>query len=179
MDTIRIKFNVSEHNFDAEGPTDTVNALFLEWKGLVAEFSQRSGTPIKRKAEGGSGSPLHPPHDYTPDQLMHIFKVDDKQDLVTIKVQPTGESRYSDALLLVLYGFQRLKDQSEVVVTKLKPAVESSGFNFDRLDRLAIPYVREGYLVKGGSGKGGKYRLTNKGIARAEEMIDGFLAQLT
>jgi hypothetical protein len=118
------------------------------------------------------------PSNFDSDQLGRIFTIDDKRDLVTLRILPTGEDRHREAVLLVLYGYLRLRNSDEVVVTKLKASLESSGSAPDRVDRAAIPSQREGLLVKGGSGKGGRYRLTNKGIAKSEEIITSQLRQL-
>ena len=180
MDNIKIRFTVGAHSFEAEGSAEMVNDLFKEWKAMVGSpAASEKGTVRVPPAAGGlsSGAQLAL-GGFEHEQLAHIFNTDEKRDLITLRVLPTGEDRHREAVLLMLYGYLRLKGQDEVLVTKLKGSLVSSGSAPDRIDSAAIPSVREGFLVKGGSGKGGKYRLTNKGIARCEDLIKVTLEQL-
>lgn len=182
MDVYKLRVRIGPHEFEAEGPRDSVVAQFEAWKELVASLpstlrheAQRTGQPSSQGAE----APLLPSDGPSGEDLRHVFDLDEKRNLVTLRVQPAGERRYCDAILLVLYGYRRLRDKDEVQVTRLKAALESSGLTPGRIDRAAEPYRREGLLIKSGLAKGGKYRLTNKGSRQAEEMIRGHLSQLT
>nr|WP_281719470.1 hypothetical protein [Nitrosomonas nitrosa] len=186
MDTAKIRVKIGVHEFEAEGPAELVSQQFDSWKALIdSEAKQKSFepptptviTPLSGTAQmAGSISAML--FTDSAEQLSRLYSLDDKRDLITLRVLPIGEDRHREALLLVLYGFLRLKNQDEIVVTKLKAALESSGSTPDRIDRTAEPYQREGYLVKGGMGKGGKYRLTNKGVTKAQEKVQELLAQL-
>lgn len=67
---------------------------------------------------------------------------------------------------------------AEVPVTKLKESLEVSGLRIARIDRAANPYLKAGYLLKAGRGKGGIYRLTNTGFSKAEELARKLFEQL-
>ena len=49
--------------------------------------------------------------------------------------------------------------------------MKQTGIRIDRVDKVALKYVTAGYMNKGGSGKGSRYRLTNSGIAKANELV--------
>lgn len=53
-----------------------------------------------------------------------------------------------------------------------------SGLTIDRLDRAIVRHKASGFVLKGGKGKGGTYRLTNTGAARAEDMARILFEQL-
>jgi hypothetical protein len=100
-----------------------------------------------------------------------VFSLDERRDLITLRVHPTGESRDGDAVLLMVYGYQELKGLDEVLVTKLTKSLTLSGLKSERLDRLAAEHFRNQWLVKHGAAKGGKYFLTLTGRNRAEAMV--------
>lgn len=178
MDTAKIRVKIGPHEFEAEGPAEQVAAQFAAWKDLIVLASSK---PADKSQPDNSGISIAAQGYVTTigtADLPHIYSFDEKRDLVTLRVLPIGEDRHREAVLLIIYGYLRQKNIDEVLVTKLKASLESSGSAPERIDRAAIPSQREGYLVKGGAGKGGKYRLTNKGIVKTEEIISGFLKQL-
>ena len=81
----------------------------------------------------------------------------------------------ADAVVLLLYGCRVLRHEEEVAVTKLAESARISGFTVGRVDRAVAPHVRSGYVLKGGRGKGGKYRLTNTGLGYAKRLADDLL----
>ena len=103
---------------------------------------------------------------------LRVFGIDERRDLVTLRVHPTGDTRDADAVLLLLYGYRVLRETDDVPVTKLTKSISMSGLRGDRIDRLAGEHVRTNLIVKHGSGKGGKYVLTNTGRARAETLTE-------
>jgi hypothetical protein len=99
--------------------------------------------------------------------------------VVTLRVPVKGERRVADAVLLILYGYRRLQEQDEVLTTRLMTALEVSGFTeLPRIDRPVAVHIKDGLLIQAGRLKGTKYRLTNRGIQRAEEIIRSLLEQL-
>lgn len=182
MDVYKLRVKIGPHEFEAEGPKDAVIEQFEAWKNLIASLPAAviPETHLKpQPAPSGEESPKLPANGPSREQLSHVFELDEKRSSVTLRVQPTGDRRYADAILLVLYGYRRLRDEDEVPVTQLKGALASSGLTPGRIDRAAEPYRRDGLLIKSGLAKGGKYRLTNRGISRAEEMVTTLLGQLT
>jgi hypothetical protein len=178
METAKIRVKIGPHEFEAEGPASQVAEQFEAWKALIASVSAPAKALELTGTAGGTLTATGTISTIGQADLAHLYNLDEKRDLVTLRILPTGEDRHREAVLLTLYGYLRLKQMDEVVVTKLKASLEAAGSAPDRVDRAAIPSQREGYIVKGGSGKGGKYRLTNKGIGKTEEMIHKLLQQL-
>jgi hypothetical protein len=175
MEPYKLRIKIGPHEFEAEGPKDAVVEQFEAWTAIITspESLRHPVSPTTPDTtppgfEGPLSSEVGP---FSPADLLKIFNIDDKRKLVTLRHLPIGEDRHREAVLLTLYGFLRCGNTDEVMVTKLKSALEAAGSAPDRIDRVAEPYRQDGLLVKGGSGKGGKYRLTNTGKSRAEELI--------
>ena len=87
---------------------------------------------------------------------------------VTLKVLPSGPDKNADAMLLLLYGYYRLKNEEYVLATELFRAAERSGIS---LRRPANEYVRNGrFVIRGGQRKGTHYSLNSQGLAMAKEI---------
>ncbi|MBI4480091.1 MAG: hypothetical protein HY651_08725 [Acidobacteria bacterium] len=184
METARLKVKIGVHEFDAEGPPDQVAAQFQVWKELISANPVQPDTQQKRIApgipselitEGRTREGFAVPWD--------IFSIDSDKDLMTLRVHPpAGDTRDADAILLVMYGYRRAGNEgqgiAEVPVTKLKESLDVSGIRIARIDRAAAPHLKAGYLLKAGRGKGGIYRLTNTGHAKADEMARRLFEQL-
>lgn len=184
METTKLKVRVGLNEFEAEGPADHVAAQYETWRQLIAAAPAAVITP----------PPVQPP--VIPANVVtevktregfsapwDIFGVDDKRNLMTLKVHPpAGENRDADAILLVLYGYRKAGNDgaglSEVPVTWLKESLDVSGLRVVRIDRAIAGYLRAGYVLKSGRAKGGVYRLTNTGYAKAEELAQRLFAQL-
>lgn len=182
MEPTRLRVKVGVHEFDAEGPAEQVTAQFEAWKQLIAV--QAMPTPETQKR------PLNIP----PEAIDSVKTRDgyaapwdifggDEGDLMTLKAHPPqGDTRDADAILLVLYGYRKAGNdgagQAEVPVTKLKESLDVSGIRIARIDRAIAQYLRAGFVLKSGRGKGGVYRLTNTGFAKAEDMARKLFEQL-
>jgi hypothetical protein len=57
------------------------------------------------------------------------------------------------------------------LVTQLAIAARQSGINVERIDRAIS--AREGLFIKGGSRRGGKYQINNRGVQHAESLLRG------
>lgn len=182
MENTRLKVKVGVHEFEAEGPSDQVSAQFQAWKELIAATTATAPQGGRRMITLPADSVEEVK---TPDgraATWDIFGVED-EDLMTLKVHPPdGDTRDSDAILLVMYGFRKAGNEGagmpEVPVTKLKESLDRSGIRIARIDRAAAPYLKAGYLLKAGRGKGGIYRLTNTGYAKSEDMARKLFEQL-
>jgi hypothetical protein len=180
MENYRVRMKVGVHEFEADGPKEEIDALFSQWREMIR--GSAGELPLNHRLEDvRSLAPPAPPDsgDVSVDDLAHVYAVDDRRDLVALRSLPTGESRYADAVLLVLYGYRRLREIDEVLVTNLKASLDASGSSPARIDRIAEPSIREGLLLKGGKAKGGRYRLTTQGVARAENLVRTLLSKLT
>jgi hypothetical protein len=179
-DSSKVHLVIDGNEFNAEGGDQLVRDLFNEWKQLLAE----------RKPGAYKPRPLDP----TPSRLSRaveevktkegllalpwdIYEADAKKKLLVLRVNPTGETRDADAVLLLLYGFKQCWSADEVKVTTLKKCLAGSGLRPDRIDRTMAAYVPQ-FAFKTGRGPGSKYRLTTPGYDRADSLARSLFEQL-
>lgn len=180
-DPYKLRVKLGAHEFEAEGTEDAVKEQFNAWKDLISTLSQTT------RPAGPSVPPVSRLHDVVEEvrtkdgfntQTWDIFICDDKRKLITLKVNPSGETRDPDAALLVMYGYKRAFQMDEVKVGRLKEALAVSGLRPDRMDRTLSDYIAKGFLLKTGRGPGGKYRLTTTGYDRADALAKNLFEQL-
>jgi hypothetical protein len=169
----RLKLSVGGNEFEASGSAEQVQHLFEEWKRLLEKFGGNSAVrteyaPPSQKAAAQLGQAA----------VDRFFEFDEKRKLVQLRVIPRGDRVEADALLLAVYGYRRVRGQDEVAVTTLKSSLQASGVAPDRIDRAAQKYVGDQLLLKRGRGKGGLYSLSNRGVARAEEIISSLISEV-
>ena len=171
--THRIKIKLGDAEFDAEGPSEVVNAQFSAFLDAVATPkaaqtpAQPPNTPDPNADSPGNGrTGAANPAGLTPDILTRVFKVNDTVSLLAI---PKTDKSDADALLAILYGFDRMKSINTVTGTTLMKAAKQSGINIDRIDRVIS--VRDDLVNMAGAKKGRRYSLNNRGVAAAEKII--------
>jgi hypothetical protein len=165
-----LRVKVGSHEFEAEGSEESVKAQFEAWKELVA-------------ASPASSDPADPEQQQDQEQtsgdqreLGRVFSIDSRRKLVSLRILPRGERRDADALLLLLYGYERGLGQEEVLAGRLKQSLAVSGRRIDRIDRAIAPHDRANHVLKGGTGKGGKYSLSNTGREIAVQLMRGLVS---
>jgi hypothetical protein len=168
METHKLRMKIGVHEFEAEGPKEVVTQHFEEWKKLIVGQPSAPATPttLDKTTPKNALDSVAPGNDPI---LLAVFAHDEKKRLITLRIHPSGERREADAVLLLLYGYRKW-ESDEAPVTRLTEAMALSGIRVGRIDKVVAPYLREGLILKAGHGKGGKYRLTNTGQAKAEQL---------
>lgn len=176
MADYKLHIKVGEHEFNGEGPEKSVRDDYAEWKSLIELIStqptRKEDKPHQPFSNGGppdAGNKVDKKVDN--EQLANVYLVDPKQKLVSLKVHPHTTDRDRDAMLLIIHGYLQMLEQQDVPVGQIKQGMRQTGIRVDRVDKVAFKYVNAGYLSKGGSGKGSRYRITNSGVAKANELI--------
>jgi hypothetical protein len=82
-------------------------------------------------------------------------------------------------MLLILFAYKLLKNNAEVSVIDIKRSLQQSGLlGSNRVDRIADAYRKKQFILKGGTGKGGKYSLTITGENKARDIVGSLLGQI-
>lgn len=172
-ETHKLRIKIGDAEFEAEGSQESIK---LQYDAFLAALA---ATP--------KAAPVSPPGNSFPwngvqgvgaagdiganqDQLIaKAYNADGDKDLVSLKYLPKGDAREADALLLLLYGYSKLKGAEAVLGTQLLRAARQSGLPLDRVDRHIAKH--ETFLMKGGARKGMKYSLNNQGFVKAAELL--------
>jgi hypothetical protein len=185
MDSVKLRFKIGPHEFEAEGPPDVVASYFAQWQSqvnapLTEQLDRPKRTPViddevisvaPAAVDALEESPAANDWRLPKHHLAQLFAEDGKRGIVRLRALPRpGQGHQGRTILLALYGALRLRQEDEVPVTRLLAALEASGVRTDRIDRSAATELRERLITKSGSGKGNRYRLTSTGIAQAEEI---------
>jgi hypothetical protein len=154
----RLKVHISgQHDFEAEGDKETVERQFATFTELVRAVMAKSG------ANGDSQFAL-------PESLAKIVRTDDKA--IFLATVPETEQPSADALLILLLAYKVMRNLKMVSGADLMESMERSGIEAQRIDRAFGHYLggTQALVMKMGIRRGVKYRLTDRGIAKAKEI---------
>ena len=172
--TFKLRVKIDGQEFEAEGQSDLVSRQFEAFRLMI----QGAGSAPVRHVSSDTGRPLSPvvPEDGHAERGRHdedlaqLFHVSPQSQLLSLRQPPAGKYPEADAVLLLLLGHTRLRNEEDVPVTILMEALKQSGCPVKRLDRILTVYTKDHSVLRSGRGKGGKYRLTNLGLKKADVM---------
>ena len=167
MPDYKLHIKIGAHEFNGEGSEDSIRKDFAEFKSIIESLGAQ---PTQRQFQLPPLNGAEPGDNPDPESLDRIYLVDPKQKLVSLKVHPQTSDKARDAMLLVVHGYSTKLGLEDVPVGHIKQGMKQTGIKVDRVDKLALKYINAGYLNKGGSGKGSRYRITNSGVVKATEL---------
>lgn len=175
QETFKLRVKIDGQEFEAEGRSDLVTREFEAFRLLIQGRSHATGE--YRLHPEGRRPVDRPPQEATPHvadhaiDLARLFRVSPQTQVLSLHQPPQGKHPEADAVLLLLLGHRRLRNEDEVPVTVITEALKQSGCPVARLDRILTIYTKDHSVLRSGRGKGGKYRLTNLGLKKAESMV--------
>jgi hypothetical protein len=164
---LKLKTRVGEHEFEAEGPADVVQAQFAIFKEMcaAADFKPKTATPAPAE-------PVQENLEKTPHQpIEKIMKAEGRVVSLTAK----GET-VEEAVLLLLLGQKDLRNNQEVTGSEIMDGLKQSGYQLDRVDRITDKLSDAGDIITMGVHRGRRYRLTNQGLAKALNVAEELIA---
>lgn len=171
----RLKIKIGVHEFEAEGPSEMVQAQFEAFKDLVATAPNKPvDPPVVEKPNGGDGATPDESKTSFPElQLDKIMKADGR--IVSLTVRAASDD---DAVMLMLLGQRQYRANDSVTGGEIKDGLRQSGQPVDRTDRILdkLSTGDAGAVITIGQRKGRRYRLTNKGIAEAQRIARDLIA---
>lgn len=157
MDTsLRLKMKVGEHEFEAEGPAEVVQAQFALFKEMIASAPPKYSQPGSQ--EGSKQDLEILPHQ----PIEKIMKAEGRIVSLTAKCDTVDE-----AVLLILLGQKDFRNNQEVTGSEIMDGLKQSGYQIDRVDRVTDKLSQDGDMITIGVHRGRRYRLTNQGLAKA------------
>ncbi len=170
MDIYKLKIKVGDHEFEAEGPPESVERQFETWKELIATAPrQKYTTPAidpneEEKPENGEGAQL---------AFDKIMRVEDR--IVSLTAPP---ELAPEAALLILLGQRQLRSNEAVTGNEMMEGMQQSGFRLARVDRVLEALASDGSVIRSGAHRGTRYRLSNTGFTKAMGITRTVLARI-
>ena len=187
MDKLKLRVKASDYELEAEGSRDFLNEQYEAFKQLLEDVAQKQVVSKSREKDDFSSSresqvsPL--PDDKTDvpqnSQVKSFQKLlvwNDRSQRVTSTVLPDGPTRIADTVLLLLLGYRELRGLSQTSALLLNQGLRSAGLDDFRLDREMAPYLKAKLVLRSGVGKGGRYRLTTRGVEKAQDLVQNLAA---
>lgn len=172
MDIIKIKMKIGDHEFEAEGPAEVVQAQLAAFKEIIASQSGPIGSSGARQDQQTQldqgqitqASAL---------QLDKMFKVEGR--IVSLTAHPGSPD---DATLLIMLGQKQFRGNDAITGQEIGDGLDHSGIRVLRVDRVMDKFVRDGFVLKVGLGRASRYRLTNPGFNKGQSIAKELLANL-
>ena len=189
MDKLRLRVKASDYELEAEGSRDFLNEQYQAFKQLLEGAAQKSVVSGAREkidlpsSRAPQVSPLPGEKTSIPGKsraksFQKVLAWDDRTQRVRSTVLPDGPMRIADTVLLLLWGYRELQGLSQISALDLNKGLRSAGFDDFRLDREIAPYLKARLVLQSGVGKGSRYRLTARGVKRAQELVHTLAALL-
>lgn len=172
---LRISVGLAE--FDCEGPAELVRQDYREFLDLIDRIGSKAIEGRSKNSQFdmpaiGTDAEIVDPSDSDAELAAWDRVYMRKDDKLSLNMIPDSQSPNSESILLLIYGYQKLFNNVEGVSSVvLMEAAKQSGLRIDRIDRN-VTAEHNRLLLKGGSGKGSRYSLNNRGLAYVEELLD-------
>ena|SRR2546428_9498216 len=172
MDTTRIRVKIGDNEFDAEGPTATVQAQFKAFQEIVSTMP-RIVAPSQPKREQQAIVQQEDPNSLPHIPIAKILHVSGR--VVSLTALPKSAT---DAALLILLGHKDLRNNVSVTGQEIGDGLDQSGRPVPRVDRVMDKALEEALVLKTGIKRGTRYRLTNQGLSKALNIAQDLIASL-
>ena len=160
MGDYRLKIKIGDHEFEADGPAEAVQSQFQAFKDMISNLPKQKDTTNVND----QGSEKNPPSD-SPVSLDKIMHLDGR--IVSLTAIPPD---IEDAVLVIMLGQRNARNNEAVTGSELMDGLVHSGIRVPRVDRVMDRLASTGFVIRIGAHRGTRYRLTNQGMARAQNV---------
>jgi hypothetical protein len=170
MDNSKLKLKIGPHEFEAEGPTSVIQAQFEAFKELIASGNLNyadSGKGITAQVATENGNSAFD----IPFNLDKITRLDER--IVSLTARP---ETIEDAALVILLGQRTLRSNDSVTGSEVIDGLRQSGLAVSRVDWRLEKLASQGLIIKIGSNRASRYRLTNQGMTKAQAVARALMA---
>jgi hypothetical protein len=172
MESTKLKIKVGEHEFEAEGPVEIVQAQLEAFKTLIS-VAQTAPSPAKTQESKEqaqnqyvNGSPIN----VGIEKIMHVAG-----RVVSLTALPASTE---DAALLIILGNKDLRNNVSVTGQEIGDGLAQSGRPVPRVDRIMEKALSDALILKTGVKRATRYRLTNQGQSKAMAIAKELIASL-
>lgn len=169
MDSTKLKMKIGDHEFEAEGPPDVVQAQFQVFRELVGAMPQTQPAPQQQQQQqpaqnGGANLALD-----------RIMRHDDRVVSLTVR----GDS-VEDEILLLLLGQRHYRQNDSVTGGEILEGLRLTRGAVNRIDyQLSRMAEHDGTILSFGTRRARRYRLTNQGAAQAAALAATLVQRVT
>jgi hypothetical protein len=172
MGSYRLKIKVGDHEFDADGPVDVVQAQFEAFKSLIATLppstaANKQVATTQKEADNSASA------NESALALDKIARVEDR--VVSLTARP---ETLEDSLLLLLLGQRTFRANDAVTGGEVLSGLRQSGITVGRVDWRLDKLAGDGQIIKIGYGRASRYRLTNQGMNKAQGIARNLIAMV-
>ena len=161
MSESRIKIKVGEHEFEAEGPADLVREQFTAFKEMIASIAPEEKTKTPEATSLNNGNPANSGGALN---LDNITRNEGRVISLTVHTDDLEE-----AVLILLLGQRQYRTNDQVTGSEIMDGLRESGHVIARVDGVLDRLAGSGHVIRIGTGRARRYRLTNIGLLRAQE----------
>lgn len=176
MDANKLRIKIGDHEFEAEGSAEIVQAQLAAFKELVS-----TATPVTRKAvslepssfvdEEQQPQAQQPVANGTVLALDKIMRTEGRIVSLTARA-----SSVDDAVMLILLGQKVFRNNDGVTGSEIIDGLRVSGAPAERVDRVLDKAATDGNIIITGAHRGKRYRFTNQGLASARNIARSVIA---
>jgi hypothetical protein len=170
VETSKIRIKFEGHEFEAEGPAESVQRQFEAFKEMVTSSTRQVSQPARPSIVQNKQSKDNPngfPHVHL-EKILHV-----SGRIVSLTAIPTSTE---DAALLIILGHKDLRNNLTVTGQEIGDGLAQSGRPVPRVDRIMEKAIDDAFILKTGIKRATRYRLTNQGLnkalAIAQELIN-------
>ena len=163
MDT-KLKMKIGSHEFEAEGPSEIVQAQFDVFRELIAMVPP-DVAPAPRTIIVPPDAPAPTPTlggELMLDKIM-------RQEGRVVSLTARGATLETE-IMLILLGQRKLRTNDSVSGSEIMDGLRLTGRTVNRIDYQIDKMTEMGDVITVGNGRARRYRLTNQGFAKAQEL---------
>jgi len=170
MEQNKLRIKIGDHEFEAEGPPEIVQAQLAAFKELMAnpQVQTSRAEPLPAAEQSVTRTPSNGPV-----ALDKIIKVEGRVVSLTARA-----NSLEDALMLLLLGQKTFRNNDSITGAELVDGLKRSGQSTDHRGRTLDKIASDGNIIITGAHRGKKYRMTNQGMARAQEIARRVIASV-
>jgi hypothetical protein len=170
MNTYKLKIKIGTHEFEAEGPADVVQAQFEAFKDLVStqKFNNAASSQLETTQNAADRVVSALEQSLVLDK---ITRIDERIVSLTARAETI-----EDAVLVVLLGQRMLRSNDSVTGSEVIDGLRQSGLAVNRVDWRLEKLASQGLIIKIGSNRASRYRLTNQGMNKAQAVARALIA---
>jgi hypothetical protein len=169
METAKVRVKLGEHEFEAEGTPESVQAQFETFQQLLSTLANKIPEPIVQHADQtiDSEDNIKDKSHVPLTKIMHVAG-----RIVSLTAMPSSTE---NAALLIMLGHKDLRNNESVTGQEIGDGLAQSGRPVLRTDRVMDKAINDALVLKSGYKRSTRYRLSNSGhqkaLAIARELI--------